>query len=244
MGLEQIAIVMLGALAGGIVNGLTGFGTALTAVGIWLYVTSPSAASTLVLICSVVSHIQTFPMIWHTIRWERALPFIIPGVLGVPIGTYLLPHIEPRLFKIGVGALLIAYSLYSLVLKTELNSTWGGKTADGCIGFVAGVLGGLTGFSGILPVIWTDVRGWVKDQRRGVLQTFNFAILALALVDHTVSGLFTRQVAVLAAVALPGTFLGAWFGAYLYRHLADHGYHRAVMALLFVSGVSLIWSGL
>ena len=37
MGTQQMAIVLAGALAGGIVNGMTGFGTAITALGIgWL----------------------------------------------------------------------------------------------------------------------------------------------------------------------------------------------------------------
>jgi len=35
MGSEQIVIVCAGALAGGPVNGLTGFGTALTVLDIW-----------------------------------------------------------------------------------------------------------------------------------------------------------------------------------------------------------------
>jgi hypothetical protein len=46
-----------------------------------------------------------------------------------------------------------------------------------------------------------------KDQRRSVVQTFNLTILSLALATHAVAGLLTRQVAVLAAVALPGTVL-------------------------------------
>src|SRR5580700_11328185 len=47
MGLEQIVLLLLGGLAAGLVNGLTGFGTAITALPIWLYVLSPRAASTL-----------------------------------------------------------------------------------------------------------------------------------------------------------------------------------------------------
>ena len=34
LGAGQIVLIVIGALAGGIVNGLTGFGTALTALGI------------------------------------------------------------------------------------------------------------------------------------------------------------------------------------------------------------------
>jgi uncharacterized protein len=63
------------------------------------------------------------------------------------------------------------------------------------------------------------------------------------LVSHAFSGLLTWQVAVSAAIALPGTIGGAWFGAFLYRRLPDQGYQRVVMALLLISGIGLIWTG-
>jgi uncharacterized membrane protein YfcA len=242
MGLEQVVVVLLGALAGGTVNGLTGFGTALTALGFWLYAIPPSAAASLAIICSVVSQLQTFHLIWRSINWKRVLFFAVPGVLGVPLGTFLLPHIDPRLFKIGIGCFLVIYPTYVLARKYQIESDWGGRAADGVVGFGGGILGGLTGLSGVLPVVWTDIRGWTKEQRRGVLQTFNMAILSLALVSHAASGLLTRQVALDTAVALPATIAGAWTGAFIYRRLADRGYQRAVMLLLLVSGLALIWS--
>lgn len=242
MGSEQIAILLAGALAGGIVNGLTGFGTAITALGIWLYAIPPTAAASLAIICSVVSQLQTLHLIWRAIQWRRVLIFVVPGVLGVPIGTWLLPHVDPRVFKLGLGIVLAAYPAYVLARRRPLASPWGGIVADGVVGFFGGLLGGLTGLSGVVPVVWTDIRGWTKEQRRSVLQVFNLAILALALVSHAVSGLLTRQVAVEAAIVLPATIAGAWSGAFAYRRLADRGYQRVVMVLLLISGVALLWT--
>jgi uncharacterized protein len=244
MELHQIAIVLAGALAGGFVNGLTGFGTALTALGIWLYAIPASVAATLVILCSVISQMQTLPMIWRTIFWHRVLIFIVPGFLGVPIGTLLLPHIDARMFKIVVGSFLVVYSAYVLLRRVQSESTWGGRAADGAVGFCGGILGGLAGLSGVLPVVWTDVRGWNKEQRRAVLQTFNIAILSFALVSHAISGFLTRQVLIAATAALPGTIGGAWLGALVYRRLADRTFQRVVMVLLFLSGFVLIWTSL
>jgi uncharacterized protein len=243
LGLDQIILILVGALAGGLVNGLTGFGTALTALGIWLFALPPAVASTLVIISSVASQVQTLPMIWRTILWKRVVIFVAPGILGVPIGTWLLPHIDPRIFKIGVGLLLVAYSVYALARRAEIKTAWGGHFADGVVGFFGGILGGLAGVSGAMPVVWTDIRGWAKDQRRGVMQMFNTAILSFALVLHTVSGLLTRGVIVAAIIALPGTIAGAHAGAFVYRRLADHSYQRVIMLLLMFSGLILIWSG-
>ncbi len=244
MGSGQVAVVLFGAFAGGIVNGLTGFGTAITAIGIWLYAIPPTVAASVAIICSVASQTQTLHLIWRSIRWDRLLPFVVPGVLGVPVGTFLLPHIDPRFFKLGVGSFLVVYSAYVLARRGEISSGLGGKTADGVAGFGGGVLGGLTGLSGVLPVVWTDIRGWTKEQRRSVVQTFNMTILSLALVSHALTGLLTRQVAFDALIALPATIAGAWLGAFIYRRLADRGYQRAVMVLLLVSGAGLIWNTL
>ena len=52
-------LLLLGALAGGFVSGLAGFGTALMALGIWLYALPPALAVPLVLICSVVAQTTT-----------------------------------------------------------------------------------------------------------------------------------------------------------------------------------------
>ena len=239
----QIILILVGALTGGLVNGLTGFGTALTALGIWLFALPPAVASTLVIISSVASQLQTLPMIWRTILWKRVVVFAAPGLVGVPIGALLLPHIDPRIFKIGVGVLLVAYSGYALARRAEIKTAWGGHVADGVVGFFGGVLGGLAGVSGAPPVIWTDIRGWTKEQRRGVLQMFNTAILSFALAVHAVSGLVTREVILAALVALPGTIAGAHAGAFVYRRLADRSYQRAIMVLLMVSGLVLMWSG-
>lgn len=67
MGAVEIVIVFLGALAGGIVNGLTGFGTAITTLGIWIHAMPPAAAASLAIICSVASQAQTLHLIWRNI---------------------------------------------------------------------------------------------------------------------------------------------------------------------------------
>ncbi len=244
MGIEHIGVILLGAVAGGFVSGLAGFGTGLTALGIWLYVLEPPIAATLVVVCSVVAQGQTFPAIWPHIEARRVLPFIVPGLLGVPIGTALLADVDARLLKIGVGTLLLLFSAHMLLQASPRRIAWGGRLADGAIGFAGGILGGLAGLSGPLPTMWATLRGWSKGESRSIFQAFNLAILVAALVAHAWAGFLTAQASMAILAALPGTILGSWIGARLYARLSDQRFRELILLLLCVSGALLIWGNL
>jgi uncharacterized membrane protein YfcA len=237
-------IVVAGALAGGFVSGLAGFGTALMALGIWLYVLPPSLAVPLVLICSIVGQTSTLPSMWRSFDLSLVWPFLIGGLAGVPLGTMMVAHSDPRVFKLSIGVLLLIFPVALLLNRTPMAIRFGGKLADGAIGFAGGVLGGLAGLSGPLPTLWATVRGWGKGERRGVFQIFNWTILFAALCLQLASGLIKPEIGWLALIALPGTLLGAWAGAKIYHAMSDRHFADVVLVLLFLSGVGLVWSSL
>jgi uncharacterized membrane protein YfcA len=88
------------------------------------------------------------------------------------------------------------------------------------------------------------VRGWSKDQRRGVFQLFNGTVLGASLCLQIASGIVKQDVFWLALLAMPGTLVGAWLGARTYRALSDRNFYDVVLGLLFVSGVVLVWSSI
>jgi uncharacterized membrane protein YfcA len=238
------ALLFAGALAGGFVSGLAGFGTALMTLGIWLYLMPPSVAVQLVLVCSVVAQSSTLPSMWRTFDLKLVWPFLIGGLAGVPLGTILIAHADPQNFKLTVGVFLLVFPLALYFQRTPTAFRFGGRLADGAIGFAGGILGGLAGLSGPLPILWASIRGWGKDERRGIFQIFNWTVLVAALGLQLASGLVDRQVIWLALLALPGTILGASLGARVYHGLSDKNFRDVVLVLLFLSGVGLVWSSL
>ena len=236
------ALLLFGALAGGFVSGLAGFGTALMALGIWLYVLPPSLAVPLVLICSVISQTLTLPSMWKSFDLSLVWPFLIGGLAGVPLGTMMVAQADPKVFKLSVGVLLLIFPAALYLNRRPLAFRFGGRIADGAIGFAGGILGGLAGLSGPLPILWANVRGWNKHERRGIFQIFNFSILATSLALQTASGLVATDVIWLAAIAFPGTLIGASVGARVYHALSDKHFGDVVLGLLFLSGVGLVWS--
>jgi len=240
---ETSLIVLAGAFVGGFVSGLTGFGTGITALPIWLYGLTPALASPLVVVCSLVGQVQTLPAIWHAIDFRRCTPFILGGLVGVPFGAVLLPFLSVGVFKLAVGTLLVVYCSFTLAGRVRLRVRGGGKIADAMIGLGGGVMGGLAGLSGPFPTIWSGLRGWEKDARRAVLQAFNTAILGFALVAQAFTGLLTAELWQLVLIALPGTILGSWIGRRVYNVLDSAKFEKAVLVVLLLSGCMLLVGG-
>src|SRR5690348_5303840 len=188
------AVLFAGALAGGFVSGLAGFGTALMALGVWLYVLPPSIAVPLVLICSIVAQTSTMPSIWRSIDFRLVWPFLLGGLAGVPLGTILVAYADPRLFRLSVGVLLLIFPTALYFQRREMALSIGGRVADTGIGFAGGVLGGLAGLSGPIPILWASVRGWGKDARRGLFQAFNWTVLTAALCLQAGTGFITHEI--------------------------------------------------
>lgn len=239
MGFDEI-LVLIGGFAGGYVSGLTGFGTGLAALPFWLNALPPVVAAPLVVICSICAQLLTLPSIRHALGWHRVLPFVLGGIAGVPLGTLLLALVSPLLFKLFAGCLLILYCSFMLAARSAPVVTAGGRLADGFIGVGGGILGGLAGLSGPLPTIWAGFRGWSKDQKRGVFQAFNLAILAFAFAAQAAGGFVNAEVGRYVLAALPGTLAGALLGRWTYNRVGERRFSQLVMVLLLFAGISLV----
>src|ERR1700730_6905869 len=157
-----LVLLVFSVLARGFVSGLAGFGTGLMALGIWLYVVPPSIAVPLVLICSILGQTSTLPSFWRSNDFKLVWPFLIGGLAGVPLGTLLIAHADPRIFKVSVGVLMLVFPTAFYFNRTPIALSFGGRLADAAIGFAGGILGGLAGLSGPIPTLWASVRGWGK----------------------------------------------------------------------------------
>ncbi len=238
-----MGLVFLGAFAGGMVNGLTGFGTGMTALPIWVNALPPVVAGPLTVVCSVAGQLQTLPAIWRAIDLRRLASFVVGGLVGVPVGVALLPRVDPQVFRSFIGVVLIATCALLLLKRQRIEWKGGGRLADAAVGLVGGVFGGLAGLSGILPTLWAELRGWEKDERRAVFQGYNLCILAFALASQAGAGLLDSRLAHLLLVALPGTLAGSWIGRRLYARLDTQRFSRVVLTVLLAGGVGIVLTG-
>jgi uncharacterized protein len=237
----DFAWIMAGAFAGGLVNGLTGFGTGVSALPFWVQAVEPIIAAQMAAGAAVASQLSTLKAIWHAINWRELRLMLLAGIAAVPLGIMGQAHIDAGAFKAFVGAITIVYAVVMLSAGGRMRIAADNPTSNAAIGFVGGFMGGIAGISGVPPTIWAALNGWSKARSRGVFQAFNLTILATMLLASLVTGSLGLRYATLLLTALPATFLGVWTGGTIYRRLDDRRFDKVVLLLLLVSGIVLIW---
>ena len=156
------------------------------------------------------------------------------------------PHFSgsPRTLKVLLGIVLVGYTGVMLGLRRFPTTAWGGKVADGMVGFGGGALGGLAGLSGPLPTIWCGLRGWSAAAQRAVYQPYNLIILAIVLCTYIAQGTMTPEIWRLALICAPATILGAFLGIRTYGKVNDQQFRKLVLWLLLASGMVLTVSNI
>lgn len=237
---EYILFLLAGAVAGGFINGLAGFGTALFALGWWLQIMPPLQAVAVVLALSVTSGAQGLFVVRRDIAIRRLAPFLIPALFGIPFGLAILDMIDARLLKFVVAGFLILYGGFFILRKDLPSLTRPTPLIDGAIGFAGGVLGAVAGLSGALPTMWLAMRDWTKRQSRGVLQPYNVTVLSISLVLLAWRGVYDRETLLTIVIALPASTIAAQIGIRIFRRLEDLQFRRLLIALMLVSGALII----
>ena len=237
----ELPLFLLATFAGAFVAGLSGFAFGLVAASLWLYVLTPLQSASLIVGFGVLVQGYSVWKLRAAIDWRRLWPFMIGAVVGVPVGVSLLTWADPNSVRIAVGAILIVYSLYALFRPQLKIATVVPPAADIAVGFVNGLLGGLTGLAGIIITIWCNLRGLPKDLQRATFQPVAVVVFIMAALMLGARGSLTLETAKLFALGLPFLFAGTWLGLKLFGRIDEGTFRKIVLALLFVSGVALLF---
>ncbi len=236
-----VLVVVLGAALAGFVQGLSGFAFGLVAWAVWAWVLDPGLAGPLVVFGSLVGQALAIPQL-RLSSLPRALPFLAGGLLGVPLGIWLLPMLDARYFKGGLGLLLVVWCPLMLFASKLPHVSFGGRVADAVAGGLGGIMGGLGGLTGPVPTLWCTLRGWDRAQARGVFQTFNLVMHGVTFSGYLLTGRVTAEVGGLFLVVVPAMLVPTLLGTRAYKHVSDAQFRRLVLALLTLSGVTLLVS--
>jgi uncharacterized protein len=228
------AIVFGAALA----SSIAGFAFSAIAGSALAYLqVDPVQAVQSIVLWSTASQLYAVWKIRASIRWAPLWPMIAAGLATVPLGVWMLRHLEASHYVLGLGVLLTAYGCY-VVLPRKPRVLPGNVWLDAVTGALGGVTGGLAGLPSPFVTIWCGMRGWDKLRQRAVYQPYILAMQAATIVSLLVQS--PGKIDGESFAFVPFALLGAMGGIAVFQRLSTQQFQRAVGLLLVVSGIGLV----
>lgn len=238
------AQVILVVVVAGFIQGISGFAFALVATSLLAWTLDPQLLVPTVVVTSLLGQVVSILSVKTEVRLARATPFLVGGAIGVPAGVLILPMLNVGIFRISIGIILIIYCAVMLRGKGLPVAQGGGKAADGCIGLIAGIMGGATGISGPPIILWCASRGWDKDVQRATFQSFFIGTQILIIGIYIAEGLINARTIQLVMVAALPIVISSWLGSRVFKRFADQDFQKVIFGLLFLSGLTLVLGSL
>ena len=234
-----LLILLSGAFLGAFVQGATGFGSGLLINAFWLHIMEPTHAIPLNVVTSLfISGVPIYKL-RKKLNFSKLKQFAIFGVVGIPIGMYLLVISDPSKLKFSIGILLVIYALLMLKISS-FSINVNNKSINNLVGFISGVIGGLTALLGIIPVAWFSIQRLPKNTKRGTYEPFIFITSIAAIISFVFAGLYKIEMIFDLLKIIPALLVGSWLGIKIYNKINDNLFRKVVLGLILLSGLFLV----
>ncbi|HTW65781.1 MAG TPA: sulfite exporter TauE/SafE family protein [Bryobacteraceae bacterium] len=220
------------------VRSALGFGEALVAVPLLALVLPVQVAAPLAVLVSITVAAVVVVEDWRHVHLRSAGSLVIATLFGIPLGLLLLKTVPESIVKAILGALIVAFAVYSLTGRNghELKND---RLAP-LFGFSAGVLGGAYGMNGPPLVVYGVLRRWTPTQFRATLQGY-FLIASIAgMLGYAIAGFWTRTVSRYYLLSLPLALVAIFIGNLAHRRMSSSRFLMVVHIGLGCIGALLI----
>ena len=236
--MEIYILLGLVVFCAGFVQGLSGFGSILLSLPLLALFLEVKTAIPILALLAVPLSIFLLVQLWQHLEWKKVYPLCLGSIPGVPVGVWFLNRMDAQWIQWIVGMILIAYALYSLLLKPAARAT--GTAWVYFCGFMAGCLGGAISASGPPVIVYTSLQPWSKDQIKVTLQGFFVISGIVVVIFQAMGGLVTERVLWYSLAALPPLLGGTWAGSLLYGRMKEETYRKILLILMGLLGVFMI----
>lgn len=222
----------------GVISGMTGFGFALVTAPLLVLALPARVAVPIISVLSLLSHLVVLGETLRSIRLKRIWLLVLGGIIGSPLGVYLLLLLDPATLKLAIGVVTTLFALALLVgFKRPIRDE---RLASLPIGLASGLLGGSTSMSGPPVVLFFSNQGVDKAGFRANLNLYFILLACATLPAQLVAGLLTRQVLTYLAWFAPALFAGTLAGVWLARRVDDEAFRRLTLIVVIATGLSAI----
>lgn len=237
--------LLLGALiifTGAAVQGIVGFGIALVAVPVLMFILPHTQVPPLMVIMGLLNNLIVLSQLWRNVQVRLVAPLMLAGLCGLPLGALLLKYANPAPFKLGLGLLVV---LLAAVMLSGWRRTVRKEAAGlATVGLIGGVLHTATSVSGPPVILFLSNQGLAKDLFRANLLAFFAVLNSVSIVIFYLYGLMPARVLTMAAWYVLPLLLGSLAGVWLARRIDERLFARCVLVVVAVLGLALVATNL
>jgi uncharacterized protein len=222
-------------LIGGVVRGYSGFGGALIVIPLAAMAMGPTVAVPMFYLFDFGSATPYGYSALPKCKWTEILPMLGGHVAMLPLGTWMLVHLDPLAVRWGMDGVVV---LMLIVLISGWRYTGRPtKPLSLGVGCTAGVMGAASGISGP-PIIayWLGRKDGAAAIRTNLMAYYALSSTATDLV-FLWRGLFTWQTVIYAVIIWPAYAGGLWAGAKMFGRSTDRIYRLSAYVLIAIAAV-------
>jgi len=233
-----MAIIAIVAFGAGLIRGFTGFGGPAFMLAILTIFFTPYSIVSKILVVDFFANVYLFKICYRQIDWRSTALIVLPTLLLMPLGHWLLLELDPAWMK-RIMSVIIACACIAMLVgyryKHPMSTAWL-LTTGACAGLVFGGT-----YIALITVVAILLGPYDKIAGRALIISWAFfTVLGFATMS-TISGTTGIDDVV---TALPGAvtyMLGTWLGSRGFNRSSEKLFRRvAITTLLGLSLFNLI----
>src|ERR1041385_9208638 len=177
------------------------------------------------------------------VAWAEMVK-LVPGTLvGIAVGLYVFPLLSSDTLAKWLGALVLAYGLYSLwgTFTTSPKAHLPPRIAAALGGLGGGMTGAIVGTMGsVFFAMYFDAIRLAKDNYRASMTAILLTLTVIRGIGYFAVGAFSREVFIVHVILFPSMLVGMFIGNRFHHSMSDLAFRRTVACALTVSGLALL----
>ena len=225
-GMAIIAIVAFGA---GLVRGFTGFGGPAFVLAILTLFFTPYSIVSKILVVDFLANLFLFKAVYREIDWRSTAFLVIPTLLAMPLGHWLLMEMDPLWMKRSMAVIIAIACIFMLIgVRYRKPLTIAGLIV---LGLCAGIVFGGT-YIALVAAVVILLGPYDKNQGRTLIISWSFfTVLGFALMS-ALSGTTGIDDLITAAPGAATYLLGTWLGSLGFHKVSEQLFRRGAIAVL------------
>ncbi len=236
--LVDILLTALAIFVGSLVLVTAGFGIAIGSSPIMLLTVDPQST---VIVINTVSLLIFVLMIYQNkdhINYKEMTVPVIFGLLGVPVGIYILANSNAATLRISIASLIIFLGI-SLAFDPSFSAIRHKYTLWGAA-FLVSVMITSTGIGGPIMAVAVLARGWDRDSIRGSLPYYYIFIETAAVIGYVITDLFDSERLILTGISVFPALLGFWLASILVNKINQTYYRNLILGIVICAGTVIL----